>query len=105
YILCCDPDTAEEEIRKFFPEEKKSNGHAGSLMVYPRVKQISNLHVPEELEAHPGFDKHTMFPPADHKVPKMEGYGAPHGVVYFHHHDSNHVKQGLQDFVDHDFYM
>ncbi|SFP80970.1 ATP-grasp domain-containing protein [Salibacterium halotolerans] len=105
HILCSDPNTSEEELQSFFPKERKSKGHAGSLMVYPRVKTIEKLHVPEELEEHPGFDRHTMFTPAQRKVPEMEGFGNPQGVVFFHHDNHDHVREPLRDYVDFDFYI
>ncbi|MFZ4450382.1 ATP-grasp domain-containing protein [Salibacterium aidingense] len=105
HILCSDPNTTEEELKDFFPKEKKARGHAGSLMVYPRVENIEKLHIPPELEEHPGFERHTMFTPVQRKVPEMEGFGNPHGVVFFHHDHHDHVKQPLQDYADYDFYM
>ncbi|PKR76661.1 carboxylate--amine ligase [Halalkalibacillus sediminis] len=105
HILCCDPNTTEEELKDFFPNEKKARGYTGSLMVYPRVKEIKALNIPDHLEKHPGFHKHTMFPRKERKVPSMEGFGTPHGVVFFHHQDSEHVKPPLMDFNKHDFYI
>ncbi|MFB4164956.1 acetyl-CoA carboxylase biotin carboxylase subunit family protein [Alteribacillus sp. JSM 102045] len=105
YILVSDPNTPEEELKKLFPKENKAKGHAGSLMVYPRVEKIEKLNVPQELEEHPGFDRHTMFTPVQRKVEESEGFGNPHGVVFFHHDEYDHVKQPLQDYAEHDFFI
>ncbi|MGJ9381927.1 ATP-grasp domain-containing protein [Salipaludibacillus sp. CF4.18] len=105
YILCSDPKTTEEELRNFFPDEKKPKGYAGSLMVYPRVKNVKGLNIPLDLEEQPGFDKHDMFATAERKVPEMEGYGTPDGIVFFHHLNSEHVKQPLLKYVNHNFYV
>ncbi|OYD09811.1 ATP-grasp domain-containing protein [Paludifilum halophilum] len=105
HLLCCDPNTTEEELDDFFPDETKPNGHAGSLLVYPRVKYIQGLNIPEELEEHPGFDRHNMFTPIERKTPDREGYGNHHGTVFFYHQDCEQVKQPLRDFVEHDFYV
>lgn len=105
YILCSDPQTTEEELSNFFPDEKKPKGYAGSLMVYPRIKKVRRLNIPQDLEEHPGFDKHDMFATGERKVPEMEGYGTPDGIVFFHHLNSDHVKQPLLKYVNHDFYI
>ncbi|SMO76193.1 ATP-grasp domain-containing protein [Melghirimyces algeriensis] len=105
HLLCCDPNTTDEELHDFFPDETKPKGHAGSLLVYPRVKYIQGLNIPETLENHPGYDRHNMFTPVERKVPDREGYGNHHGTVFFYHEDSEHVRQPLQDFVEHDFYI
>lgn len=105
HILCCDPNTTEEELRDFFPDEQQANGHAGSLMVYANVKHIQGLNIPEELEKLPSFDKHNMFTPTARKVQKSEGFGTPDGLVFFHHEDSEHVRQPLMEYANHDFYV
>ncbi|MDR6225105.1 ATP-grasp domain-containing protein [Desmospora profundinema] len=105
HLLCCDPDTMEEELLGLFPDETKPNGHAGSLLVYPRVKEIKSLRIPKELEEHPGFDRHNMFTPVERKVADREGYGNHHGTVFFYHGDSEQVRTPLTDFVDYDFYI
>src|SRR5690606_9681198 len=57
-VLCSDPDTTPEELDASFPEEVTSaKGYAGSLMVYPRVRLIEKLNVPEELKNDPYFEK------------------------------------------------
>ena len=105
HLLCFDPDVKDEEFKSLFPDERKANGHAGSLLVYPRVKRIQGLDIPKELEEHPGFDRHNMFTPVERKVPDREGYGNHHGTVFFYHQDCEQVRQPLRDFVKHDFYI
>ncbi|WP_058309227.1 ATP-grasp domain-containing protein [Gracilibacillus massiliensis] len=105
HILCCDPNTTEEELKDFFPKENKTNGHAGSFLVYPKKNLVQGVNIPDDLEDHPGFDKHTLFKPMQQKVQDQEGYGNHFGTVFFHHEDYQHVKQPLTDYVEHDFFM
>ncbi|WP_280771154.1 ATP-grasp domain-containing protein [Salipaludibacillus daqingensis] len=105
HILCSDPNTTEEELEGVFPDEKNHNGHAGSFLVYPKSEYISGINIPPELEDHPSFEKHTLFRPGVSKVQDQEGYGNHLGTVFFYHEDSEHVKQPLTDYVDHNFFM
>ncbi|MRX74056.1 ATP-grasp domain-containing protein [Bacillus lacus] len=104
-ILCSDPDTTEEEAEAFFPEEVVSaKGFAGSLMVYPRVKIIEKLNVPEELKEDAYFDKHDMFVPVTSKVAERVGFGNHYGTIFFFGEDSGKVRSLLEKYVDYDFY-
>lgn len=106
HILCCDPNTTEEDLDGMFPDEKDFNGHAGSFLVYPKRSQfISGINIPSDLEDHPGFDKHTLFRPGESKHQDLEGYGNHLGTVFFYNENSEDVKQPLTDYVDHDFFM
>lgn len=105
HILCCDPNTTEEELDGVFPDEKSFNGHAGSFLVYPKSDYISGVNIPKDLEDHPSFDKHTLFHPGVSKIQEQEGYGNHLGTVFFYNELSDHVKQPLTDYVDHDFFM
>lgn len=104
HLLCSDPNTSEAELDGYFPDEKDHKGHAGSLLVYPRVNYINGVNVPADLQSHPCFDRHTVFLPAERRVRENEGYGNHYGTVFFHGDDSEQVKQPLKDYVEHDFY-
>ncbi|SDJ12208.1 ATP-grasp domain-containing protein [Salimicrobium halophilum] len=106
HLLCCDPNTTKEELEGLFPDETKANGHAGSFLVYPKKNFISKVNVPQELEDHDYFEKHTLFKPAVNKIDSnQEGYGNHLGTVFFYGEDDETVKQLLQDYVDHDFFQ
>ncbi|ANU10755.1 hypothetical protein A1A1_09911 [Planococcus antarcticus DSM 14505] len=104
-ILCSDPDTSSEELDNFFPEEVVSaKGYAGSLMVYPRVRLIEKLDVPEELKKNPYFEKHNLFIPITSKVAERVGFGNHYGTLFFFGKDSDHMKELLKHYEDYDFY-
>lgn len=107
HILCCDPNTTDEELRDFFPEETKANGYAASFDLYPRVEYVQGLDMPKEIEDHPCYDKHTMHhhQSGKGKVQDMEGYGNSYSTIFFHGDSHDHVKQPLMDYADHDFYI
>ncbi|MTI79519.1 MAG: ATP-grasp domain-containing protein [Firmicutes bacterium] len=105
HILCCDPNTEEEELDKIFPDETSAKGYAGSFLVYPKKKYITDVNIPKELEEHPCFEKHTLFQPAVNKVQDLEGYGNHLGTIFFYGDDSEQVHQQLMNYVDHDFYV
>ncbi|PLT29110.1 ATP-grasp domain-containing protein [Peribacillus deserti] len=105
-ILCSDPDTTEEELRAFFPEEVTSaKGYAGSLMVYPKVKLIERLNVPEELKTNPYFEKHDMFIPVTSKVAERVGFGNHYGTIFFFGDDSERMRSLLKQYEKYDFYL
>lgn len=105
-ILCSDPDTTEEEFDAFFPKDTEPpKGYAGSLMVYPRVRVIERLDVPEELKSHPYFDKHDMFIPTTSKVAERVGFGNHYGTIFFFGDDSEEMRRLLTKYEKHDFYL
>lgn len=107
YVLCNDPSESEDRIKNIFTDEKKTNGHAGSLMVYPRVKCIKDVNIPTELQELSCFDKHTLFEKIETKinVDDNEGYGNHYGTVFFHGKNSEEIKQPLLQYIEHDFYI
>ncbi|WP_033542448.1 ATP-grasp domain-containing protein [Planococcus sp. CAU13] len=104
-ILCSDPETTEEELDEFFPEEVTSaKGYAGSLMVYPRVRLVEKLDIPEELKNDPYFDKHDLFIPVTSKVAERVGFGNHYGTIFFFGEDSDRMKELLEQYEKYDFY-
>lgn len=104
-ILCSDPNTTEEELRKFFPAEDEAHGYAGCLMVHPHVNFIEELKVPEELEEHPLFEKHDMFTPPQGKVAERVGFGNHYGTIFFFGDDSAEMRRLLEFYEKYDFYL
>ncbi|NHM29367.1 ATP-grasp domain-containing protein [Neobacillus terrae] len=105
-ILCSDPDTPEDVLEDFFPEEVTSaKGYAGSLMVYPRVHIIDRLNVPEELKEDPYFERHDMFIPVTSKVAERVGFGNHYGTIFFFGDDSGRMRELLKEYEDYDFYL
>jgi hypothetical protein len=105
-VLCCDPDTTEEDIEAFFPEEVVSaKGIAGSLMVYPNIKVINKLNMPVEIKNHPFFDKHDMFIPITSKVADRVGFGNHYGTIFFFGDDCEEMRYLMKKYEDYDFYQ
>lgn len=105
-VLCSDPETTQEELEAFFPVEVISaKGIAGSLMVYPSVKTINKLNVPEELKTHPYFDKHDMFIPITSKVAERVGFGNHYGTIFFFGKDSEVMRTLMKKYEDYNFYL
>ena len=53
-VLSMDPRASEEEIADFFPREiEDAKGHAGTFLVYPRLRVISDLAIPDAVENDP----------------------------------------------------
>lgn len=105
-ILCSDPETTEEELEAFFPEEVVSaKGYAGSLMVYPNVKVIERLSMPEELKNHPYFERHDMFIPVTSKVAERVGFGNHYGTIFFSGDDSQIMRELMKKYEKYNFYL
>jgi hypothetical protein len=105
-VLCSDPDSTEEELEAFFPEEIVSaKGYAGSLMVYPNVHIIQKLNVPEELKNNPYFEKHDMFIPVTSKVAERVGFGNHYGTIFFFGEDSEIMRTLMKEYQKYDFYL
>ncbi len=104
-ILCSDPNTTEEELRDFFPDDNESpGGHAGCLMVYPHKEYIKELEVPDSLENHAYFEKHDMFEPAQGKVADRIGFGNHYGTIFLYGEDSETMEYLLRNYEKYDFY-
>ncbi|MEH7155476.1 ATP-grasp domain-containing protein [Neobacillus drentensis] len=105
-VLCSDPDTTQEQLEAFFPVEVVSaQGIAGSLMVYPNVKKVNKLDIPEELKNHPYFDKHDMFIPITSKVAERVGFGNHYGTIFFFGKDSDVMRTLMKKYEDYNFYL
>ncbi|MGF6953581.1 hypothetical protein QF028_006086 [Neobacillus sp. B4I6] len=105
-VLCSDPDTTEEELEAFFPEEVvAAMGYAGSLMVYPNVKIIEKLNIPVELKNHPYFERHDMFIPVTSKVAERVGFGNHYGTIFFSGNDSEVMRTLMKKYEKYDFYL
>ncbi|MEH7503445.1 ATP-grasp domain-containing protein [Neobacillus drentensis] len=105
-VLCSDPDTTPEELEAFFPVEVVSaKGIAGSLMVYPNVKKVNKLNIPDELKNHPYFEKHDMFIPITSKVAERVGFGNHYGTIFFFGKDSDIMRTLMKKYEDYNFYL
>ncbi len=105
-VLCSDPDTTLEELEAFFPVEVVSaKGIAGSLMVYPNVKKVNKLNIPDELKNHPYFEKHDMFIPITSKVAERVGFGNHYGTIFFFGKDSDIMRTLMKKYEDYNFYL
>ncbi|WP_220182102.1 ATP-grasp domain-containing protein [Bacillus taeanensis] len=104
-ILCSDPNTTEEELRRFFPsKDEQPSGYAGCLMVHPHVNYVKELNVPDELEEHPYFEKHDMFSPPQGKVAERIGFGNHYGTIFFYGEDSETLRDLLKKYEAYNFY-
>lgn len=105
-ILCCDPETTEEELDAFFPDEVQGKrGHAGNLLVYPKRSYVTELRVPKELEEDPYFVGHNLFEPMISKVAQRAGFGDHYGKIDFFGEDAERVKALLEKYEDVEFYV
>jgi len=105
-IICSDPETTEDELREFFPDEVTGvKGHAGNLLVYPRKDWVTELAIPAELEAEPYFLKHSLFEPVHQKVASREGYGNHYGKIDFLGDDADRLRSVLLRFEEVDYYV
>jgi len=105
-ILCSDPETTEEELEAFFPDEVEGKkGHAGNLLVYPRKAVVTELKVPRELEEEPYYLRHNLFEPVTPKVRERAGFGDHYGKVDFFGEDGERMREVLLRFEDMDFYV
>lgn len=103
--LCWDPETSDGDLEAFFPTPV-TGAHtiAGCLMVYPSKRSIERLDVPEQVEADPYFNGHTLVDPLPGKVPEREGYGNHFGTVFFRGDDPDRMRQILRDYDGLDYY-
>ena len=105
-ILVSDPETTEEELEAFFPDEREGKrGHAGNLLVYPKKQLVTQLEVPAELEEHPYYLSHNLFEPVTPKVRERTGFGDHYGKVDFFGDDAEKLRDTLLHFEKVDFYV
>ncbi len=104
--LVMDPKTTEEEVEAFFPKEVEgAKGHAGTFLVYPRRRIISELTIPEETENEPYFEYHDLKPPMEQKVAKRVAFGNHYGSLYFFGEDPDRMREVLAEQEERDFFV
>ncbi|MFW5815243.1 MAG: ATP-grasp domain-containing protein [Wenzhouxiangella sp.] len=105
-ILAFDPKTTAEEIEAFFPREVvDAKGHAGCFGVYPRLRVVSRLEIPEETENHPYFESHELTAPMEETVTKRTAFGTHWGLVYFVGEDPKQLHELLKRQEALDYYV
>lgn len=105
-LLCADPQTSDEELQAFFPDEVNNiQGHAGNVMIYPQKPRVTKLEVPDELLQDPLYEKHDMFEPVTQKVAERVGFGNHYGKINFFGDDAEAIKQRLIRWEKFDFYQ
>lgn len=104
-ILVCDPETTEEELAEYFPDEVRGRkGHAGNLLVFPKKKFVQALAIPAELEKEPYYLQHNLFEPIPMKIADREGFGNHYGKIDFFGDDPAQLREVLLHFEELDFY-
>lgn len=105
-ILVSDPETTDEELAQFFPDEVEGKkGHAGNLLVYPKKDFVTELAVPDELEQEDYFLKHSLFEPLNPKVAARAGFGDHYGKIDFFGEDPDRLREVLLQFEEVDYYV
>ena len=105
-ILVFDPKTTEEEVEAFFPKPvEDAKGYAGCFGVYPRLRVVSKLEIPEETENHPYFDYHELLAPMEETVTKRTAFGTHWGLVFFFGDDPYKLRDLLKHQEELDFYV
>ena len=105
-ILAFDPNTTDEEIEAFFPREVvDAKAHAGCFGVYPRLRVVSKLEIPEETENHPFFESHELTAPLEETVTKRTAFGTHWGLVYFVGDDPKEMHRLLKRQEELDYYV
>lgn len=74
-------------------------------MVYPNVKIVEKLKIPNNLKTHPYFIKHNMFIPVTSKVAERVGYGNHYGTIFFFGDDADEIRSLLKDYETYNFYQ
>jgi len=105
FALCCDPNTTDEELDELFPALDDYVTRAGCVMVYPKIKRIAKVRVPEELLAHEYYDRHDLFMPATDKVAERVAFGNHYGTVFFKGDDPETMRKLLQYYDEVEFYL
>ncbi len=105
-VLAFDPKATDEEIDAFFPQPVvDARGYAGCFGVYPRLRVVSRLQIPEETEDHEYFDFHELTPPVEETVTKRTAFGTHWGLVYFFGDNPHKLRDLLKHQEDLDFYV
>ncbi len=105
-MLVMDPKATEEEIQAFFPKEvEDAKGHAGTFLVYPRRRVISDMEIPDVVEDDPYFDYHDLASPVEAKVAKRVAFGNHYGSLYFFGENPDRMRDLLLEQEEHDFYI
>jgi len=105
-VLVFDPKTTEEEIEAFFPREVvDAKGHAGCFGVYPRLRVVSSLEIPQETEQHEYFEYHELTPPQEETVTKRTAFGTHWGLVFFFGDDPYRMRDLLKHQEELDYYV
>ena len=105
-ILAFDPKTTDEEIEAFFPHEVvDARAHAGCFGVYPRLRVVSRLEIPEETENHDYFESHELTAPLEETVTKRTAFGTHWGLVYFVGDDPKEMHRLLKRQEELDYYV
>ena len=105
-ILAFDPKTTDEEIEAFFPREVvDAKAHAGCFGVYPRLRVVSRLEIPEETENHDYFESHELTAPLEETVTKRTAFGTHWGLVYFVGEDPKEMHRLLKRQEELDYYV
>ena len=74
-------------------------------MVYPNVRIVEKLNIPDEFKNHPYFEKHDMFIPATSKVSERIGFGNHYGTIFFFGKDADDMRNLLKEYDDSNFYL
>ncbi|WP_299230946.1 ATP-grasp domain-containing protein [uncultured Halomonas sp.] len=105
-MLVFDPKSTSEEVAEFFPREvEDADGYAGCFGVYPRLRVVSKLEIPEEVEDDPYFESHELTPPLEETVTKRTAFGTHWGLVYFKGDEAARMKELLKSLEELDFYV
>ncbi|MBF7051816.1 ATP-grasp domain-containing protein [Halomonas sp. KAO] len=105
-MLVFDPKSTPEEVAEFFPREiEDADGYAGCFGVYPRLRVVSKLEIPEEVEDDPYFESHELTPPLEETVTKRTAFGTHWGLVYFKGDEAARMKELLKSLEELDFYV
>src|SRR6056297_2511885 len=105
-ILAFDPKTTDEEIEAFFPREVvDAKAHAGCFGVYPRLRVVSRLEIPEETEDHDYLESHELTAPMEETVTKRTAFGTHWGLVYFVGEDPKEMHRLLKRQEELDYYL
>lgn len=105
-MLVFDPKSTEEEVKAFFPKEVvDAKCYAGCFGVYPRLRVVNRLEIPEETENHPYFESHDLTQPQEEMVTKRTAFGTHWGLLYFTGDDAKIMHDLLVHQEELNFYV